>query len=119
MRRYPIGRARPVDVVTEVFTKAQAIRDRWPHLPDNRFRWRMDRAHFDALFEATLERQHYSDETMRAFGLEHLEMARLERNAERRRLHEDAWGKPGSMLIGWPIVCDDTYPGIDPEVAYV
>ena len=103
-----------MNLTDEVFAKAIAIQERWGARAV-RYQWRMDRATFDAIFEATLE-YGLDEELARELGLQPLIWEQRERNKERRRLHADAWGKPDNMLVGWPIVCDDMMVGFEPEV---
>ena len=102
-------------IVDEVFDKATAIRRRWPSMPDERFRWRMDRASFDAIFEASLGPETW-DVIENIPELAHIPRQERAERRERRRLHADAWGKPDNVLLGWRIVCDETMSGFEPEV---
>jgi hypothetical protein len=107
------------EIVDQVFDKFQAIEERWRHRPGVRFQWRIGHAAFDQIVEVSAGPQPTSIVSLREFGER---FARREEKlnwewAERIRLLRDGWGKDGSTLLGWPIVCDESFEGVEPEVA--
>lgn len=108
----------PMDA-NELLAKAQGIRDRWEHRPNARFQWRIGRQAFDDLVLLTAGPPPDS-------GLADLgpRFAAITRERERARLERintglSAWGKEGSTLFGDPIVCDETFDGIEMEIAHL
>lgn len=107
------------NVIDEVFAKADAIRSRWPTLPDNRFRWRVGPDGFGAL--VATQRMIVVPEDLAKLSpkLHALRDEQLQRAREWERTAWDAWGEEGSTLLGWPIVCDEAMVGIEPEVDFL
>jgi hypothetical protein len=103
----------------ELFDKALAIEERWQHRPGMRFQWRMNHEAFDAIVEMSAGPKPSEVVSLREFGPK---FARLEDEqdrawAERIRHGRESWGKEGNQLLGWPVICDDSFNGIEPEVA--
>jgi len=106
-------------IVDQVFEKRQAIAERWRHRPGTRFQWRIGHAAFDEIAKAAAGPRPSHIVSLREFGER---FARLEEKqdrdwAERIRSGRDGWGKEGNTLLGWPIVCDESFEGVEPEVA--
>jgi hypothetical protein len=107
------------DIADQVFEKAHAIEERWRHRPGMRFQWRIGHAAFDEIAEASAGPKPSHIVSLREFGER---FARLEEKqdrewAERVRAFRESWGKEGGFLIGWPIICDESFEGVEPEVA--
>ncbi|HEU4864622.1 MAG TPA: hypothetical protein VFT76_00115 [Actinomycetota bacterium] len=106
------------EVFDEILRKAVGIRDRWPLLAENRFRWRVGPDAFGKLVATQREIAIPEDLAERDPRLRELRDEQLERAREWEKTAWDAWGEDGSTLLGWPIVCDETMVGIEPEVVY-
>jgi len=104
-------------VIDEVFDKAQAIERRWRHWAGVRFRWRMGRDAYEAIVVASAPPPptHILDDVDPRFAAISAEEEAYGLDIIRRG--REAWGKEGSTLLGWPVVCDETFHGIEPEVA--
>jgi len=107
------------DIFKGIFDKAAAIQERWPHLPYYHFRWRVGREAFMEIADeaAGPPPSHALDDLGPRFASR--SWAEHERWRVRREALKEAWGKEGSALFGWPVVCDEDFEGIEPEVVLV
>jgi len=108
-------------IVSQVFEKAQAIEERWRYRPSVRFRWRIGRAAYDEIVR--LQAGDGASDGLRQLAaadpghFKDLAAREDQRQDERLTSGRASWGKEGSTLLGWPIVCDESFEGVEPEVA--
>jgi hypothetical protein len=107
-------------IVDQVYEKYEAIEVPWSRRhPGARFRWRIGHAAFDEIAEAAAGPRPSHIVSLREFGER---FARLEEKqdrewAERIRSFREGWGSDGASLLGWPVVCDESFEGVELEVA--
>jgi hypothetical protein len=102
-----------VTIVDQVFEMTAAADPR--PSPWNPYRWRVGHEAFMEIIEATSPSAPSDALLSLARGSEHFAVmvARQEANREEYlRRARDLWGKDGSQLLGYPVLCDEHFEGI-------
>jgi hypothetical protein len=103
------------DIAAAAFMEVDEMMRRYGSGDWHRFRWRCGRYAFDALVVASAGRggNHDLDDIPELRSI--VEQQDRDRD-ERLTAGREAWGKVGTTLLGYPLLCDGDYDGLRLEL---